>query len=230
MEYIRFKHPFTTLVAGPTGCGKTVFIRRILQHHLLLTTIEAPLSVMWSYGEWQDGYDIEIPGVSVEYIEGLPSREELVSKKPQIVVIDDLMSELGSDKKLTNLFTKGSHHMGISVFFVVQNLFHQGSQMRTISLNSHYIVVMKNPRDRSQITHLGRQVFPKDTEYFQEAFTKATEKPYGYLCIDLTLTTPEQYRLRSRLTPEESIKGDINPIVYVPTRTKGLRTKKHKLR
>jgi hypothetical protein len=115
---------------------------------------------------------------------------------------------------LTSLFTKGSHHMGISVFFVVQNMFHQGSQMRTISLNSHYIIAMKNPRDKNQIMHLGRQVCPEDTEFFQKAFRRATSKPYGYLCIDLTLTTPDKYRFRTRITPEEHIKG-FRPIIYL---------------
>ena len=68
----------------------------------------------------------------MRYVEGLRSEEEILEYKPHIVIIDDLMSELGSDKNLTNLFTKGSHHNDISIIFISQNIFHQRSQMRTI--------------------------------------------------------------------------------------------------
>jgi hypothetical protein len=54
------------------------------------------------------------------------------------------MTELCSDKKLTNLFTKGSHHNDKSVMFISQNIFHQGPQMLKISLNCHNMHLMKN--------------------------------------------------------------------------------------
>ena len=28
----RWKHPFTCIVAGPTGCGKSTFVSRMLRH------------------------------------------------------------------------------------------------------------------------------------------------------------------------------------------------------
>ena len=61
------------------------------------------------------------------------------------------MSE--ADDRVTKLFTKECHHRNISVMFIVQNLFGKKKEQRTISLNSHYLVVFKNPRDASQMTH-----------------------------------------------------------------------------
>ncbi len=215
-ESIRLKHPFTAIVAGPTGCGKTVLVRRILKNYTQLTTIKEPLRVIWGYGQWQNCYNEPIEGIKVIYNEGLPTEEDIKEFCPQLVIIDDLMTEVGGNKKLSSLFTKGSHHLGISVVFIVQNMFHKGSEMRTISLNSHYLILMKNPRDRSQITHLGRQLYPTQGKFFQEAFNDATSKPYGYLCVDLTPSTPDKFRVRTRITPEESIKGTIAPIIYIP--------------
>jgi hypothetical protein len=138
---IRFKHPCTTLVAGPTGSGKTVLVRKLLQDYAnLFDNINtSELKVTWCYGQWQSSYSKAVPNVKISYVDGLIDQHYVEKNRPHLVVIDDLMTELGNNKELANLFTKGSHHLGISVIFIVQNVFHQASQMRTISLNSHYI-------------------------------------------------------------------------------------------
>jgi hypothetical protein len=220
LNQILFHHPFTCMLAGPTSSGKTVLVRRILSNYKLLIDINVEtLNVMWAYGQWQNLYNSKIPNVNCRYIEGLPNENEILENKPDVVVIDDLMTELGSNKKLTNLFTKGSHHLNISIIFISQNLFHQGSQMRTISLNCHYTILMKNPRDKAQIQYLASQIFPGKTKYFLEAYADATSVGYGYIVIDLTQNTPEILRVRSRITPEEtpkSINSIIAPIIYTP--------------
>ena len=98
---------------------------------------------------------------------------------------------------MSKLFTKESHHHNLSVMFIVQNLFDKNKEIRTISLNSHYLVVFKNPRDASQITHLAKQMYPGKTKYVQEAFLDATNQPHGYLVFDLRQETPDHLRLRT---------------------------------
>ncbi|GIX84987.1 uncharacterized protein CDAR_374201 [Caerostris darwini] len=129
---------------------------------------------------------------NVEFHEGLPSDIHTLSNA--LIVIDDLMSELSSEfsfmselsnTKLTKLFTKGGHHRNLSIIFIVQNIFHNGKEMRDISLNAHYLFLFKNPRDRSQIMHLGRQLYPSQTKFFREVYEDATSKPFSYLLIDL---------------------------------------------
>ena len=102
-----FKTPFTMMVAGPSGSGKTVLVRRILKHHskLLHPKVSLPL-VLWCYGQWQSSYTIPVPNVEIHYSDGLASLDEIQSKKPDIIVVDDLMNELGDDPKMGNLFTK----------------------------------------------------------------------------------------------------------------------------
>ncbi|GFW41900.1 uncharacterized protein TNCV_6091 [Trichonephila clavipes] len=58
---------------------------------------------------------------------------------------------------------------------------------------------MKNRRDQSQITHLGRQLYPRKVKFFQECYADATSKPYGYLLIDLKPETDESLRVRTVL-------------------------------
>jgi hypothetical protein len=61
---------------------------------------------------------------------------------------------------LVDIFTKYSHHKNMSVIFTVQNIFHQKKGQRDISLNTMYLILMKNPRDMAQIIYLARQLHP----------------------------------------------------------------------
>ncbi|KAJ8027321.1 hypothetical protein HOLleu_32435 [Holothuria leucospilota] len=52
----RLQHPFTCVKAGPTQCGKTVFLNQLLSHAEEL--IRDPTQViLWFYGEYQSLYD-----------------------------------------------------------------------------------------------------------------------------------------------------------------------------
>ncbi len=120
-----------------------------------------------------------------------------------LIVLDDLMSQCSNDPRVADLFTRGSHKRGISVLYLTQNLFPPGKLSRTISLNSHYMLIFRNPRDSLGVTTLAKQMFPKHTNYLMEAFHDATNKPYGYLLIDCHQLTLENLRLRTNILPGE---------------------------
>ena len=220
LAYVQFKHPFTALVAGATGSGKTVLIRRLLRNHVwtIANVNESKLRVIWIYGAWQNEYNIPLAPDSVEvaYMQTLPGVDDIQSFKPHLIIVDDLMHEMSNNKEMSDWFSKYSHHNNISVMFVVQNLFFKGNLMRTISLNAQYIILLKNARDRNQVAHLGRQLFPNKSKMFINVYNDATTQPYGYLVIDTTTTTPDKYRLRRRLTREEveHLSTKYRPIVY----------------
>ena len=186
-----------------------------------------PEQVTWYYCQWQSAYEnLDIPKLRLE--EGLPKSFD--TGKRNVVVLDDLMAE--TDGRVTELFTKKSHHSNTSVIYLVQNLFPKHKESRTISLNAQYMVVFKNPRDASQVTHLAKQMYPgrvnfvqetfKDAtlakqmypgrvNFVQETFKDATNVPYGYLLVDLKQDTPEDLRLRTTILPDDAVQ-----YVYVP--------------
>lgn len=196
----RWHHPFTCVVAGPTGSGKTHFVKELLSN-LSWKVTPVPEEVVWCYGEWQPLY--ESLRSHVKFIEGLPSDMDTWPPKPRLLIIDDLMRE--ADDRVSNLFTKASHHRDISVIYIVQNVFDINKHHRTISLNAKYMVVFKNPRDASQITHLAKQMYPGQVKYMQDAFKQATSRPHGYLLIDSTQYAPDELRLRSNIFSQAGI-------------------------
>ena len=140
------------------------------------------------------------------FVKGVPCDSEsmIIPSKRNLVVIDDLMQELSNDPGITSLFTKGCHHRNLNVIFIVQNIFHRGKELRDVSLNCHYLVLFKSPRDGSQINHLAKQMFPGHIKYMQESFQDATSRPYGYLLCALKPETPTVFRLRTNVFPGET--------------------------
>lgn len=161
--------------------------------------IEPPPKKIWyCYGEYQPIF-AKYPHVI--FHEGLPDVSNFDGKEPTLLVIDDLMQE--TNDTVANIFTKISHHRNVSVLYLTQNLFPKNKHARTISINSHYLVIFKNPRDAGQFAVLARQMYPNGSKFAVEAFKDATEKPYGYLLVDLKADTDERHRLRTNIFPGE---------------------------
>jgi len=199
-----FVHPFTCMVAGPTGCGKSTFIYNMIYNHLdlIYPTIDR---IIICYSNWQANYELyKDLDFKVEFFKGLIDFELLDKQKRNLVIIDDLMEEVQNNQIILNLFTKDSHHNNISVIYVTQNLYSKGKYTRTMSLNSQYLVVFKNPRDQTQLSVLGRQMFPFNSKFLVNAYQLATEnKPYGYLFIDLKQDTELRNRIQTGVLPGE---------------------------
>jgi ABC-type dipeptide/oligopeptide/nickel transport system ATPase subunit len=106
----------------------------------------------------------------------VPEDFENEGGKPALIILDDLLTQVHSEKVCT-LFTKGSQHRNISVILITQNLFHQGPYCRDISLNTKYLVLLKNTRDKKQFSHLARQVYPENSKSLYDSYLDATEKP-----------------------------------------------------
>ena len=204
---MQFQHPFTCLISGPTGCGKTSLVKSIIDNKLISPK---PQKIVWFYAEDQPLYS-SMKG-QVEFEKGLPDDFEnyFTGSKRGLIVLDDLMTQAHSDQRLTRLFSVGSHHRNLSVIFIVHNLFHQGREMRNLSLNSHYIILFKNPRDKLQISTLARQMYPGNVKFITEAYGDATKQAYGYLVFDLKPETEERLRIRTGILPSDT------PLVYIP--------------
>jgi hypothetical protein len=209
MYDIRFKTPSRWIIFGPSGSGKTSFVINLLKS---IKMFKNKLNrIVYCTG---GGRPIitEINGIKIEFYKNFNEKllNSFKSKQNNLLILDDNMHSFVNDILISDLFTKYSHHKNITVILLLQNLFPKSKFNRDISLNSNYIVLMKNPRDRQQIKLLANQICGGKENYVFESYKNATElHPYSYLLLDLNQTTPFELRVRTKVLEKE-----FPPIVY----------------
>ena len=103
----RLAHPFTCIVSGPTGSGKSVFTLKLIEHaqEIISPPPERILCIyIFCYGEYQKIF-YNYP--EVEFHDGLPDVSSFDGKKRTLFVTDDLMTS--TDDRVVYIFTIISH-------------------------------------------------------------------------------------------------------------------------
>jgi hypothetical protein len=216
-DLVGLRHPSTVVVAGPTGSGKTRWIIEALAQGAIRPP---PQRVVWVFGERQPALDdlsVRLAGVEFVHASELAGPDSWArlyrSFSPDersVLVLDDMMLEAVDNREVARLFAQGSHHRNLTVVLLLQNMFAQGRAMRSVALNAQYYVLFRNPRDRTQISYLARQMFPNRRQFLVEAFEDATRRPYGYLLVDLRPgLDDDRLRVRTNVLPSEG-----RPLIY----------------
>ena len=218
---VRFKCPFNFIMSGSSGSGKTNKIIEFLQMKDLICD-ERFDKVHLFYSLWQPLYDeMKVQKLVDNFIQGIPDNDSLVqnidsigSRKSlkvethQLLIFDDLLSEIVSrkDNLMSQLMTVYGHHKNLSIILVSQMLFKPGDYKYSIlTENVHYLMLFKSPRNSSKIIHLAKQVSPYDIKSVVKSYKDATKNPYSYLLFDFHQSTPDKIRLRSNIFKSEGI-------------------------
>lgn len=200
-ECFRINNGSVIQIVGPSGAGKTLFACRLLSSK---KAFRFPIRQI----HWHSGIKEGEAGETLKRLKKLkhvhynfqfPKGWLNKPQKHDAIVIDDLFEEANKESTTFNqLFTKIARHREVCVLFLTQNLFHQGGKHRTRNINTHYLVLFKNPRDKTVIEFIARQAFPDNRKFLMDAFHDATDnKPHGYLFIDFTQHCPENLRVRA---------------------------------
>lgn len=207
---LRFSKDFTYIIAGPSRSGKTVHVINILQNQDELFKSGKITNAHYFFKEWQPSFEtLKKEKIIKEWHNFLPNLQFVkdISQPYQenggsLVIIDDFGQNLTRD--IVELFTVLSHHSNLSVILLLQSLFNKNPLYREIQLSAEYISVFKNNRDKSQILHFAKQMFPTNTKFLVEAYRIATLNPYTYMFFDMTQKIPDILRIRSNILPSES--------------------------
>ena len=203
---ITFHHPTTILIAGLTAAGKTCFSKQTLEHKLIQPSESRIICVFVNRASDVDYMKRLYP--NIEYVQGRKNILYILAMiepdERNLLVLEDQMSQAGKLEETSKHFTQRSHHGNISVVYIVQNVFEKWKVHRTISVNSHFMDLFKNPRDQCQIRTLAQLLFQTQVTYVIDYYREASNKEHGYLLGDLHPPTPHRLRIWSSVyKPEE---------------------------
>jgi len=217
-EDLLLKHPFLMFIAGGSYSGKTHFTKRIIKHAAKMVDVKFS-KILYCYGIFDPSLfnikdENDVGGDFIEFHQGVPSIEYLKSSPtPLLLILDDLMKEAAKSGFLDMFFTKGAHHMDISVILIAQDIFYK--DLKTARNNAHYIALMKNPSGERQVRDLASQLFPgKNRKYFLEAKESATRENWSHFFIDMHPGSKDILRLRTKIFPDETLTVFIPRIAY----------------
>ena len=190
-------------IVGPTGSGNTFFTCQLLKNK---TSFQSPITnIYWHVGvsEGESGATLcTLKKLDrLKLVRGLPTGWIDKPKTGDVIVIDDLFEEVNQDAVSCNqLFTKIARQRGVTVLFLTQNLFHAGGKHRTRNLNTHYLVLFKNPRDRTVIGYVARQAFPQSRKFLMNVFNDITRNTsHSYVFFVFTQDCPDDLRVQTDL-------------------------------
>ena len=199
---LQLLHKSSFIVAGPSQCGKTTLVLDILKHRDILFDKILGKIHWFSATEFPTELCSKKLLDDITFYDGVPCNLDMI-KPYEIIVLDDLLEESKNNTLITSLFTRLVHHIPCVVFAITQNLFQASKEVRTRSLNANYIILFKNPRDRTQVATLARQMCAGNGSYLIQVFKDATKNPHCYLLIDLNQNTSENLRLRTNCIPSK---------------------------
>lgn len=211
-------HPCSTIgVSGCTGSGKTTWVFKFLSQKNDLFFENSPNMVLYCYNVYQAMFENMKKNIeNIEFFRGLPGDDKLnaiiKTGNHNIIVLDDLMHEISNDPDMEKLFTQKAHHQNFTVIFITQNLFCKGLTTRTISLNLHYYVLMRNPRGVTQIQTLAQQI--GQTRALMSAYKDATRDKFSYLLVDLSPMSDDFHRFRTKIFKNE------DTVLYIESKKK----------
>ena len=195
---VSIKWPFKWTLVGSSGSGKTNFVLNIIKKAYNLFD-QKPDRVIIIYKVFQEIYnDFKDYFPTTIYTEDECDFEELTTlNKDKILFICD---DLYFSKKLSEIsehFLVKGRHRNTSWIILTQSIFNQPA-LKNISRNSTHMTLFKNVRLNEPHIFFS-QLRPGSSKVLQDIYAEATEKPYGYLDIDLSQTCPDKFRYKTDL-------------------------------
>ena len=184
-------------VCGPSRCGKTFFVSKLIQNVSTFTK-SPPQKIIYIYKVWQSIFNEHDNIVFIKEQDDLTEKmKDAAMGESSLIIFDDLINSKYLEE-IANLFVVDGRHSNYSMIYLSQRMFVNNEYFRQISNNCDYLVIFRNPRNYSEIRTLAQQITPLNLELIQ-IYSKACKFPFSYLFINLTQEGEEKVKYLSHL-------------------------------
>jgi hypothetical protein len=172
-----------------------------------------PAHIYFVYSHWQPAFtELTDKLKNITFLESLPTEEELrlwTKDAPHsLLIVDDKASQIGHSQLCENLFLRLSHHLGITVCYLLQNGALQGRYAQSITRNTHTNVIMRSAREGYYIRSLGMLL--NSYRMLKECYADVCKsKLFSYLVVDTHPLSNTEFRFRTQVFPNDPV-----PIIY----------------
>ena len=199
--------PYRKLIIGPSGSGKTNYLLNLIQKdnnivnkiYLHAKDLEEPkYQILINKREQAGIKSLNDPAAFIEYSNSmddiLSNIEDLTVFEKVLIVFDDMISHVMSDKKaqqiLKELFIR-CRKLNISLCFLTQSYF---SVPKDLRLNcTHYIIFKLNNKREPQNIAINHSA-DIDHKDFVKIYRDCTKEPYNFLTINTTQPVDKRFK------------------------------------
>ena len=180
-----FTHPFTCLITGSTGVGKTTFVKNLIMSNRI-SNLDKFSCVYYFYPNELDlppvKWDRLFETLEVSYHNETPDAAFFNAAKPNsLVVFDDDYYKLSNCDEFAKAFRVYARKFHISIIAISQTYYEGQKHGRTIRNNCSIHVLFNNYGDQKINLRAARALgFEKQ---YREAAVEAYENNHGYIII-----------------------------------------------
>ena len=192
----KFCHPGNMAIFGPSKSGKTTLLEKIIQERDAIFSSSGEditfNSVIYYHGSsWQPIFQsLSDEDPSIQFRRGYPKNkmEDEISPedRPALVIFDDLEREIEKHPEAADIVTRDSHHLGLFVVMVFQNLYPSGKHVVAMYRNMDTLIYFRYSNNDHAIMNRFRNFYSggKKAADLLEIYKKWTEERGGYIVID----------------------------------------------
>lgn len=208
-----------TLIAAPTGTGKSSLVAKIIENYD--QTIKGTFSrILWVHGSLYEPIFDQIQtriaekqqtgrgAITLEFSQRPLDeifKNGCIELRDTVCIIDDLYDEATGNKLVSELFTRHSRHLNITVILVTQNPFSKQRFSTTIRRNLTYIILLYSGgggANQQTLQMIGKTYFALDYRFFMAIAKNALQNPYDMLILNFSLNADNRCRFYTSLLPE----------------------------
>lgn len=241
-----FHHPFTMIVSGPSGTGKSTFVSDLLKRRADFIDesydyIYFLIGTSSKENKLFDDLSKELKETGVSEVQTwelnrlFDSKKKLKEEFPSTlisiltenydlgkkgcIILDDLMQELSENDFLMSAFTRLSSHYSLSVIYITQNLFFKGSGAShnvTIYRNCKHLVLFESRNDKTLLGFVGQKI---GNGKKMRRFLEDVLKKYRFVIIHFDLQRDLRCQFVTDIFKKEALFKPVLPLLQVPYQT-----------